>query len=60
MALTAYTPAVRQSFDVLVVRYASLDAWIACQSDPKPTRPEAIRCALEAVMWLGGLDHEKQ
>jgi hypothetical protein len=39
---------------------AGLDAWIARQSDPKPTRPEAIRRALEAVMRLGGLDHEIQ
>ena len=90
MALMGSTPEVRQSFDVLVVRYASrchsahgashsassppaavtvrlppnqlasLDAWIARQSDPKPTRPEAIRRALEAVMRLGGLDHEIQ
>jgi hypothetical protein len=28
---------------------APLDAWIAAQPDPKPTRPEAIR----RLMWLG-------
>jgi cytochrome c553 len=37
---------------------ARLDAWIASLSDPKPTRPEAIRRALEAVIRLGGLDPE--
>ena len=32
-----------------------LDAWIATLPDPKPTRPEAIRRALEAMVHLGGL-----
>ncbi|TXM98406.1 hypothetical protein FV242_28860 [Methylobacterium sp. WL64] len=31
---------------------APLDAWIADQPDPKPTRPEAIRYAL--TDWLTG------
>lgn len=31
---------------------APLDAWIAAQPDPKPTRPEAIRQALSE--WLTG------
>jgi hypothetical protein len=35
---------------------ARVDAWIATLPDPKPTRPEAIRWALEAVIRLGGLD----
>jgi len=39
---------------------ALLDAWIARQDDPKPSRPEAIRRAIEAVMRLGGLDQEIQ
>jgi hypothetical protein len=30
----------------------ALDAWIADQPDPKPTRPEAIRYAL--TDWLTG------
>ncbi len=30
-----------------------LDTWIAQQSDPKPSRPEAIRIALKD--WLSGL-----
>ena len=32
---------------------AGLDAWIAQQPDPKPSRPEAIRVALKE--WLAGL-----
>ena len=32
---------------------ARLDAWIASQPDPKPTRPEAIRRAMEAVIQIG-------
>ena len=35
---------------------ARLDAWIATLPDPKPSRPEAMRRALEAVIRLGGLD----
>lgn len=31
---------------------AALDAWISAQSDPKPSRPEAIRHAL--ANWLSG------
>ena len=30
----------------------ALDAWIAAQPDPKPSRPEAIRVALRE--WLMG------
>lgn len=33
-----------------------LDMWIASLPDPKPTRPEAIRRALEAVIVLSGLE----
>jgi hypothetical protein len=32
---------------------ARLDAWIASLPDPRPTRPEAIRRALDAVIRLG-------
>ncbi len=32
---------------------ASLDAWIAAQPEPRPSRPEAIRLALKD--WLTGL-----
>ncbi|HET6238875.1 MAG TPA: ribbon-helix-helix domain-containing protein [Acetobacteraceae bacterium] len=35
---------------------ARLDAWIAQQPAPHPTRPEAIRRALEGAIRLGGLD----
>ena len=35
---------------------ARLDAWIAQQPMPHPTRPETMRRALEAVIRLGGLD----
>jgi hypothetical protein len=38
---------------------ARLDRWIATMPDPKPTRPEAIRQALEAVIRLGGFDTEE-
>jgi len=31
----------------------SLDAWIAAQPEPRPSRPEAIRLALKD--WLTGL-----
>ena len=34
---------------------AGLDAYIASQPDPKPSRPEAIRLALRG--WLAGLGH---
>jgi hypothetical protein len=37
---------------------ARLDAWIASLPDPKPTRPEAIRRALEVVMRMGGPDSQ--
>lgn len=30
------------------LQVAALDAWIARQPDPKPTRPEAIRRLIEA------------
>jgi hypothetical protein len=29
---------------------AALDAWIAAQPDPKPTRPEAIRRLLQKAL----------
>lgn len=29
---------------------AALDAWIKCQADPKPSRPEAIRILLGSVL----------
>ena len=32
---------------------ARLDEWISTLPDPRPTRPEAIRRALEAVIRLG-------
>ncbi len=32
---------------------AALDAWIATQPEPRPSRPEAIRLALKD--WLTGL-----
>ncbi len=32
---------------------AALDAWIAAQPEPRPSRPEAIRMALKD--WLTGL-----
>ena len=35
---------------------AKLDAWIATRPDPKPSRPEAIRSAIAAVIRMGGLD----
>lgn len=33
-----------------------LDAWIERQPDPKPTRPEALRAGMEALIKMGGLD----
>jgi hypothetical protein len=39
---------------------ARLDAWIAKLPDPQPSRPEAIRQALEAVFRLGGFDYESK
>jgi len=35
-----------------------LDAWIAAQPEPRPSRPEAIRLALKD--WLTGLGLIKQ
>lgn len=29
---------------------ASVDAWIAAQPDPKPSRPEAVRTLVEAAL----------
>lgn len=43
---------VRLGSDLL----AAVDAFIAKQPDPKPSRPEAIRQALAALQKLGGLD----
>lgn len=37
---------------------APLDAWIADQPDPKPSRPEAIRFAL--ADWLTGQGYSRQ
>lgn len=34
---------------------AALDAWIAAQPEPRPSRPEAIRLALKD--WLTGLGY---
>jgi hypothetical protein len=34
---------------------AALDAWIAAQPEPRPTRPDAIRLALRAWLALGGV-----
>jgi len=36
----------------------ALDAWIAAQPEPRPSRPEAIRLALKD--WLTGLGLLKQ
>lgn len=33
---------------------AALDAWISAQSDPKPSRPEAIRKALAEHLQAKG------
>jgi len=33
----------------------ALDAWIAAQPEPRPSRPEAIRLALRAWLALGGV-----
>ena len=33
----------------------ALDAWIAAQPEPRPTRPDAIRLALRAWLALGGV-----
>ena len=35
---------------------AAIDAWIATQPDPKPTRPEAIRRLLTAALDAKGAD----
>lgn len=38
----------------------ALDAWIAAQPDPKPTRPEAIRTALrDHLTGLGFMKHRE-
>ena len=38
----------------------ALDAWIASQPDPKPTRPEAIRAALrDHLTSLGFIKHRE-
>jgi hypothetical protein len=34
---------------------SALDAWIAAQPAPRPSRPEAIRLALRAWLALGGV-----
>lgn len=48
-------PAIGKGQQVVVRLHPNLlsplDDWIAAQPDPKPTRPEAIRIALED--WLG-------
>jgi len=38
---------------VQVETLSALDAWIAAQPEPRPSRPEAIRLALKD--WLTGL-----
>jgi hypothetical protein len=40
------------AIDMQPAVFDALDAWIADQPDPKPTRPEAIRHAL--TDWLTG------
>lgn len=35
---------------------AKVDAWIERQPDPKPSRPEALRAGIEALIKMGGLD----
>jgi len=42
---------------VMPANVAALDAWIAAQPEPRPSRPEAIRLALKD--WLTGLGYFK-
>ena len=46
------TIGVRIHDDLLI----ALDAWIAAQSDPKPSRPAAIRAFVEAGLHMLGKD----
>lgn len=43
------TKPVRLTLDTL----AALDVWIANQPEPRPSRPEAIRCLLEKALGAG-------
>jgi len=51
----------RPSVDSEIVRarmerglLVALDAWIAAQPDPKPSRPEAVRRIVSSVLMPGG------
>jgi hypothetical protein len=55
IAQSARKPRAQQPGVPIVVRIqpeqlAVLDRWIEAQPDPKPSRPEAIRCLLTAAL----------